>query len=638
VSVKVSCPGCGGPIIFKVGSAIVAVCEYCHSVVARGDRKVENLGKVADLVDTGAVLEVGLTGRYQGVPFELTGRAQLGHEAGGVWDEWYAAFADGRWGWLAEAQGKYYLTFRTTPATTSTVPPFTKLQLGQSLNLGAGLRPMLVAEKGQARAVSAEGQIPYRLEPGAEYSYADLSGSHREFATLDYSDEPPLVFAGNEVTLTELGVPETRKIAEHQAREVQGLQLSCPQCGGALALRAPDKTERVGCPNCGALLDYHQGQLKFLQALKVHKPLLPIGSVGKFENQPFTVIGYLKRYVVIERVNYFWEEYLLYHPREGFRWLVRSDNHWSFVTTISPGQVSCSDRRASFQGQEFKLFQKNSATVAYVLGECYWKVAIGEEAQAADYIHPPLMLSREISSAGRSTEVNWSLGTYLPVAELENAFGLKGLPRPGFSTVAPNQPFLHKGIYRSWLILGGLTLIVGVFFLARGSGRNVFHETYPVQPTSTPDQAQVVFSKPFELRGGQNIEISAQANLQNSWLDIEGDLLDEETGVYQSFSLPLEYYSGTDSDGAWTEGSRDGSTHLSALPAGTYTLRLEFQSDKRPTPLQVTVRLAQGVARWPYLLLTLLAVSIIPICVAIYHFCFEKWRWQDSAYSPFHSG
>src|SRR5712692_10699179 len=123
MSVKVNCPGCGGPIEFKIGSAMVTICPYCRSVVARGDRQLENLGKVADLVETDSVLAVGLKGRYQGVPFELTGRTQLRHQAGGVWDEWYAAFADGRWGWLAEAQGRFYLTFEK-PAPAKTIPSF----------------------------------------------------------------------------------------------------------------------------------------------------------------------------------------------------------------------------------------------------------------------------------------------------------------------------------------------------------------------------------------------------------------------------------------------------------------------------------------------------------------------------------
>ena len=125
--VQASCPACGAAITFKVGSAIVTVCAYCRSVVARGDRQLEDLGKVADLIETGSILDIWLQGRYEGVPFELTGRAQLRHEAGGVWDEWYAAFDDGQWGWLAEAQGKFYLTVKKE---ASGLPPYDVLQIG----------------------------------------------------------------------------------------------------------------------------------------------------------------------------------------------------------------------------------------------------------------------------------------------------------------------------------------------------------------------------------------------------------------------------------------------------------------------------------------------------------------------------
>ena len=68
-------------------------------------------GGARDGLFLGAVLRVGLEGMYDGRKFRLTGRTQLAHPAGGVWDEWYAAFADGRWGWLSEAQGRYYLLF-----------------------------------------------------------------------------------------------------------------------------------------------------------------------------------------------------------------------------------------------------------------------------------------------------------------------------------------------------------------------------------------------------------------------------------------------------------------------------------------------------------------------------------------------
>ena len=116
------CPACGGPVRFQISTSLVTICPFCHSVVARGDKRLEDLGKVADLTETGSPLKVGLSGKYQGKRFTLVGRSQYKHAAGGVWDEWYAAFPGDRWGWLAEAQGRFYLTFARKASQATPLP------------------------------------------------------------------------------------------------------------------------------------------------------------------------------------------------------------------------------------------------------------------------------------------------------------------------------------------------------------------------------------------------------------------------------------------------------------------------------------------------------------------------------------
>lgn len=91
---------------------MVAVCSYCKSLSARTDRDPRLIGKMADLVDTGSLLALGAEGRFAGRRFQMVGRTQMKHPMGGVWDEWYLALDDGRWGWLAEAQGRLYPTFQ----------------------------------------------------------------------------------------------------------------------------------------------------------------------------------------------------------------------------------------------------------------------------------------------------------------------------------------------------------------------------------------------------------------------------------------------------------------------------------------------------------------------------------------------
>lgn len=697
-ALEANCPACGAPVAFKSGSSIVVVCDYCHSVVARTDRALEDLGKVADVVESGSPLDVGLKGVYRGVAFELTGRAQLAHAAGGMWDEWYAAFADGRWGWLAEAQGRFYLTYKV--AASIEVPAFDALAAGERVPGIPISVPMMVAEKGEARMLAAAGEIPYRLVPGETYPYADLSGAGGTFATIDYGETPPQLFIGREVTFAELGIVETARKPEREAKRVSAAQLQCPQCAGPLELRAPDRAERVTCPNCGSLLDINQGRLQFLRALNpaAHKPLLEIGSSAELRGTNFTIIGYMVRSVEFDAKRYFWEEYLLYDPSVGFRWLVQSDNHWSFVETIPPGEAVESGKTVKFKGRTFKMFQDAPARVEHVAGEFYWKVTVGELVRAVDFIRPPQMLSKEVSGGmvgteGKSKkkeqpptpsspptpaleaeEVNWSLGTYMKKKEIERAFKRPGLPTP--TTIAPNQPFPNSGIYKYWAAFLLITLLAGLAMSMMDSRRTVFEQTYRLEspapasrqtggfgstflspspgragavsptPQTTPppvdsgdDDTMIIFTEPLELKGRQNVHLSGRSNVDNNWLFVAGDLINEETGLVQQFELPMEYYAGVEDGESWTEGDKEKDVYLSALPDGKYTMRLEAQWDKSKPPPggSFTVRLEQGVARGVNFLLALTALSILPVVVFFKQIAFELRRWRESSFNPYQS-
>jgi len=643
---QAQCPACGGPVEFKSGQSVVVICGYCRSAVARTDRELKDLGKVAELVETGSPLDVGLRGTWQGVPFELTGRAQLGHEMGGQWDEWYATFSNGWLGWLAEAQGRFYLTFQYPATEGVQLPSFDQLQLGQTVPGLPQQARLMVAETGRATARGAKGEIPYLLTPGETYYYADLSGPNGAFGTLDYNESPPLIFLGHQVTLADLGITTTRT-PEREQRRVGAAQLNCPKCAGPLELRAPDKTERVTCPNCNSLLDVNQGQLSFLKALKPpsFSPIIPIGSSGQLPEGQMTVIGAMQRSVTIEGVQYFWNEYLLYNPQIGFRWLVHSDDHWNYVQAVPPGDVFESAKTASFRSKHFKIFQDAQAIVKSVLGEFYWKVEAGEKVRGVDYVRPPEILSKEVSflpvSEDRQApnkkkklttgEINWSLGTYMPVAEVEKTFSVSGLPRP--STVAPNQPYRHKWIYKYWLILLAGAVLAGlVVFIASGSTREVFSQSITLSPLPNPDGTQVFFSEPFDLAGRRNIRISAESPVDNSWVYLEGDLINDETGLVQSFPIDISYYYGVDSGESWSEGDRKDSAYTSALPAGQYILRLEGQWEKWQQPALLSVKIEQNVANGLNFLLALIALSIVPVIMLIYHISFERRRWSESMF------
>ena len=59
---EAACPSCGGTLVFRLGSTLLRVCDHCGSAVARQGTNLADYGKVAELVPTPSILELGLDG------------------------------------------------------------------------------------------------------------------------------------------------------------------------------------------------------------------------------------------------------------------------------------------------------------------------------------------------------------------------------------------------------------------------------------------------------------------------------------------------------------------------------------------------------------------------------------------------
>jgi hypothetical protein len=628
---QASCPSCGATIVFSLGASLLRVCEHCGTAAARRGAKLENYGKVADLIPTPSVLALGMDGDYPGAPpFRLVGRLQLDWGQG-TWDEWMLGFANGTWAWLSEAQGRFHYMgqVRLPP-----VPAFDDLVVGQTIDLGPS-GTFVVAEVRSARFAAAQGELPFATKPGRELRYADLSGPGGQMATLDYGTGAAAesLYVGREVTLDDLGL---RPRADEERRKTASAEdLKCPHCSGPLEIRAPDQTQRVACPWCGSLLDATR-ELAVLAVLdKVSfKPAIPLGSKGRLGGVEWTVIGAMERSVTVEGVRYPWREYLLYEPRKGFRWLVEAKGHWSFVEPLNPGDVD--QNTARYKGERYSHFQSGEARVDHVLGEFYWAVARGETVETDDYVKPPSMLSRETTrekGKGRRGEVNWSLGTYLPADEVWTAFSLKGEP-PAREGVGPHQPSPVAGalgtMWMGALIAVAAILVVFVALLVVG-GRTVHRQSVSIPPRAgSASPEAVTFAGPFFVTSEGNVQVKVQAPVNNSWLYLDGALINEETGAVDDFDVEVSYYHGSDSDGSWSEGSTSATRYIPAVPPGRYLLRLEPQWEAGTAPPDYTLTVRNRVPRFPYALLAMIAVLVWPAIVTWRWFRFEVARWSES--------
>ncbi|QSQ10797.1 DUF4178 domain-containing protein [Myxococcus landrumensis] len=622
------CPSCGADVEFTAGSAQVVVCSHCQTVVARKDADFEALGKIGRVVVTDSPLQVGAEGRYDGSAFQVVGHLQKDHGAG-PWDEWYVEFADGRTGWVSESEGTVHLLFSggvEEGLSLSDLHPGEKLRLRN--------RHWVVEERGHGKVIAAEGQLPSDVDPQQDSWYVDATSSKGAIITLDFGvhASDPEVFIGARLKLEQLGIPPDQ-LRPRVRRKVELKQARCPECNGPLELRAPDKSLRVGCPFCGALLDVSKGKLSFLRLLEKpeHAPLIPLGAKGTLRETEWMCLGFLVRSCTVEGVRYPWEEYLLFNRAKGFVWLMNSQGHWVFLEPLAAGDVQLVPHvSAFFDGRRYKAYQNVHAVTENVQGEFYWEVTAGEYAEATEYVAPPYSINVDSTE----NEVSYTFGEYLAPEVVKEAFKLEAVPAP--EGILPSQPNPHKAKMMStvlwsigWLLL--LLLVAGLFS-ATSLNKVVLDQQVTVPAEATPGTPSAMkFSEPFDLERRGNMKVYVAAGVANDWLGIQGDLVNQETGEVVGFYEEISLYQGSDSDGSWSEGSASGSLHLSALPAGKYVLRTTASYD--PTPARVrnyNIRLTHDSPNGGWLCVAFVLLLLGPAFAIFRSHNFETRRWADS--------
>jgi hypothetical protein len=155
-----------------------------------------------------------------------------------------------------------------------------------------------------------------------------------------------------------------------------------------------------------------------------------------------------------------------------------------------------------------------------------------------------------------------------------------------------------------------------------------------VAPPADP-QEPVFFSDPIEIKNGhQNLAVTLSAPVNNGWVSVDGALVSETTGVAELFLVESSYYHGVDGGESWSEGGQTDTVFLDAVPPGFYVLRLAPQWDGKVPPVRtIEVELHQGVMRWLYPGLALLAILIVPLLMVFRMAAFETRRWQESMYA-----
>jgi hypothetical protein len=381
------------------------------------------------------------------------------------------------------------------------------------------------------------------------------------------------------------------------------------------------------------VLDASTPEVKILQTFQSKervKPTIPLGSRGKIGGVEYQVIGFQVR-EVDGGDSYSWSEYLLFNPYRGFRYLTEYNGHWNFVHVESalPEQTLGRGRIAMrYGGRTYLAFDSMTASTAYVLGEFPWRVQVGESVACADFVAPPWMLSSESTSG----EVTWSRAEYMTGAQVWHAFQLPGSPPPAYGVFA-NQPSPHGGVgatWSTWLWLNVALAAMIFLFLLITPGRVAFSDRHTYSQSVRNDSSAFV-TPAFQLDGRtSNVKLSIHTDLDNNWVYFNFALINDKTGQTFDFGREVSYYH--DSDGS--EGSRNNSVIIPAVPAGEYYLRVEPEMEYGSPYVYYELELRRNVVNWSFFVIAAALLLIPPVFKTFRKSSFEAARWRESDYAP----
>jgi hypothetical protein len=201
------CPNCGAPIAFTWSGAVQTVCAFCRSIVVRHDLDLTKVGEVSDLPEDSSPIQVGTSGKIDGVEFSVTGRIIYEYDQGG-WNEWHLACAGGASAWLSDAMAEYAVT-RLVDFPVERVPSQADITTGYTVEIeGASYQ---VTTSTMARYRGVEGELPFEYWDKDRVLFVDLRTTDGRLATIDYSETPALVFAGRFCEYPELHLSNVRR-------------------------------------------------------------------------------------------------------------------------------------------------------------------------------------------------------------------------------------------------------------------------------------------------------------------------------------------------------------------------------------------------------------------------------------------
>ncbi|MGM9999547.1 MAG: DUF4178 domain-containing protein [Candidatus Bruticola sp.] len=655
---SVNCPTCGAPVTFKLESSLYSTCEHCHSVLLRQDMDIQSIGTASCVHSDTSPLQIGTSGTFKGVGFEILGRTQA-IQSDGFWNEWFIAFNDGRTGWLSESIGEYCITIQQTPKKP--LPNYDKVKIGTVLQYGG--TSYMVTNKGKAQVVAFEGELNFNPRGSYDLYYLDLRSYSGKAGTIDYSDVfagegAPELFLGEYLDFKEFNFRNLRDDEERlRILSAPARTFQCPCCGAAHEVQSGQLARSYVCEYCGSCSDISNNnvQLLFQYETRMAKNALriPLGATATFDNTTWTVIGAQKKYSQDEGLKEYWEEYLLYDNSQGqFLYLEYNSGSWS-INHIVHSLPSKNGRESSllpllnikgaayFGGTWYKHYAAYVGHVESVIGEFPYLVVKDEVSKMTDYIAPPYGLCSERNDEG----VFWSQSEYKSREEIAAAFKKPELAENVSDTIGMLEPNPFKAPMRNTLIHFCLVSLIMLITIIAISCQEKNLSSFSAVVYEGKDSTFITdeFDVPGRY-GSLALRGTFGCGYDTAWVEFNTTLINVNTNEARVVEATAE---------KWYEDGERGSTPATVIipnvPAGRYCLRIvpalgignsetgkiykenpTLKNVKTNPVFSYAIKVSRNAPFWSFFLILEVLLAILPIYYTVRYQNNETARWANS--------
>lgn len=412
--------------------------------------------------------------------------------------------------------------------------------------------------------------------------------------------------------------------------------IDCTHCGAGLDVLGGGRVTTQVCGYCGAALDATDAYRVLAVFAGMERPASPfrLGMTGEIDGVAFTIVGTMGMSETWRNQRWEWVDHQIYSPTHGYGWLTVEDGHvlltrkvrdWPDAPFLTPASVETAEVRPHrvWRGSRYGYYSSSSWVTDFVEGEFTWRPARGEAGTSVALMADPgAMLSYVQKGAERELEIT----RYAP--EAVAAFGAEA-PRPkGTHPLQSYTPKPGAAFYRRWF--GGLTAasLVAAFGLSA---------IRPAPVTLWQGAAQAVpGTLTFELEeASRPAVIRLRHGVRNDWAEYDLTLLGPDTTPIADTVRGVSYYTGTDSDGTWREGSQSAAIGFQPTEPGTHVLSLALAETGSPgagqAPLRVVLEAGRMRPLWLWIVAGTFAFAFLwAASTQVRH---RRARWSGSDWS-----